>query len=178
MESSLCKWETLRFVLGGKFVFVCGCRVRVGRHWPENSSAQTSRYSVGLRARRDASRPTALGRTPTISAVSGSQEAFRRQPILSRGNELSDRGTSIVKQGICPGTREMVEAAGVEPASETANSRELSCFSQVHLISSHALRTGEDVRATSLIDLIRAAQTEQCKTSLLCDAPYKPVGEA
>ena len=89
-------------------------------------------------------------------------------------------GASFLSRRViyCDFEEEMVEAAGVEPASETANSRELSCFSRVHLISSRALRTGEDVRVTSLIDLIRAAQTEQCRTSLLCDAPYRPVGEA
>jgi len=55
----------------------------------------------------------------------------------------------------------MVEAAGVEPASETTNSRELSCFFQVHLVSPTALRTDEDAPAASLIDLVIAVQTEQ-----------------
>ena len=72
----------------------------------------------------------------------------------------------------------MVEAAGVEPASENANNREHSCFSRIHLVSPHALRTGKDVRGASLIDLVYPAQAVQGRTSLLCDAPYRPVGEA
>ena len=55
----------------------------------------------------------------------------------------------------------MVEAAGVEPASETTNNREHSCFSRVIFVSSSALRTGEDATTTSLISLVRPAQTEQ-----------------
>ena len=55
----------------------------------------------------------------------------------------------------------MVEAAGVEPASETTNNREHSCFSHFIFVSSPALRTGEDATATSLISLVRPAQTEQ-----------------
>ena len=55
----------------------------------------------------------------------------------------------------------LVEAAGVEPASETTVNREHSCFSRFLFVSSPALRTGEDVQATSLINLIRPAQTEQ-----------------
>ncbi len=55
----------------------------------------------------------------------------------------------------------MVEAAGVEPASETTDNRERSCFSRVHLVSSPELRTGEDAPETSLIGLIPSAQTEQ-----------------
>ncbi len=72
----------------------------------------------------------------------------------------------------------MVEAAGVEPASENTTNREISCFSHVHLVSPHALRTGEDARKASLIDLVHPAQAEQGRTSLLCDAPYRPVGKA
>ena len=55
----------------------------------------------------------------------------------------------------------MVEAAGVEPASETTFNRERSCFSAFHFVSSSTLRTGEDTATTSLIDLVRSAQTEQ-----------------
>ena len=55
----------------------------------------------------------------------------------------------------------MVEAAGVEPASETTFDKERSCFSQVHFVSSPALRTGEDAPTTSLIDLVIAVQAEQ-----------------
>jgi len=56
---------------------------------------------------------------------------------------------------------EMVEAAGVEPASETTYNRELSCFFRFLFVSSPALRTDEDAAATSLIDLVIAVQTEQ-----------------
>jgi len=55
----------------------------------------------------------------------------------------------------------MVEAAGVEPASEKTVNRELSCFSRFIFVSSVALRTGEDATPTSLIDLVIAVQTEQ-----------------
>jgi len=55
----------------------------------------------------------------------------------------------------------MVEAAGVEPASETTFNRELSCFSAFLFVSSPTLRTGEDAAATSLIDLVIAVQAEQ-----------------
>ena len=55
----------------------------------------------------------------------------------------------------------MVEAAGVEPASETTFNRERSCFSTFIFISSSTLGTGEDAATTSLIDLARSAQTEQ-----------------
>jgi hypothetical protein len=56
---------------------------------------------------------------------------------------------------------EMVEAAGVEPASEKTSNRELSCFFRIIFVSSPALRTDEDATATSLISLVRPAQTEQ-----------------
>jgi hypothetical protein len=55
----------------------------------------------------------------------------------------------------------VVEAAGVEPASETTFNRELSCFSAFLFVSSVALRTGEDATPTSLIDLVHSAQAEQ-----------------
>ena len=55
----------------------------------------------------------------------------------------------------------MVEAAGVEPASETTVNREHSCFSAFVFVSSSTLRTGEDAATTSLIDLVIAVQTEQ-----------------
>jgi len=72
----------------------------------------------------------------------------------------------------------MVEAAGVEPASEKANNREPSCFSQFIFISSLALRTGKDATATSLIDLVFHRADGAGKTSLLCDVVYRPIGEA
>ncbi len=55
----------------------------------------------------------------------------------------------------------MVEAAGVEPTSETTFNRELSCFSAFIFVSSQTLGTGEDAPTTSLIDLVIAVQTEQ-----------------
>jgi hypothetical protein len=55
----------------------------------------------------------------------------------------------------------MVEAVGVEPTSETTFNREHSCFSAFVFVSSPTLGTGEDAAATSLIDLVRPAQTEQ-----------------
>ncbi len=55
----------------------------------------------------------------------------------------------------------MVEAAGVEPASETTFNRELSCFSTFVFVSSSTLRTGEDAATTSLIGLVPSAQAEQ-----------------
>ena len=55
----------------------------------------------------------------------------------------------------------MVEAVGVEPTSEKTFNRELSCFFQFIFVSSSALRTDEDATTTSLIDLVRPAQTAQ-----------------
>jgi len=55
----------------------------------------------------------------------------------------------------------LVEAAGVEPASEKANNREHSCFFRFIFVSSSTLRTDEDAPTTSLIDLVIAVQTEQ-----------------
>ena len=55
----------------------------------------------------------------------------------------------------------MVEAVGVEPTSETTFNREHSCFSAFIFVSSSTLRTGEDAATTSLINLVRPAQTEQ-----------------
>ena len=55
----------------------------------------------------------------------------------------------------------MVEAVGVEPTSEKTSNRELSCFFRIIFVSSSALRTDEDATTTSLISLIRPAQTEQ-----------------
>ena len=72
----------------------------------------------------------------------------------------------------------MVEAAGVEPASEKTFNRELSCFFRFVFVSSPSLRTDKDATATSLIGLARPAQAEQGRASLLCDDWYPPVGEA
>jgi hypothetical protein len=48
----------------------------------------------------------------------------------------------------------LVEAVGVEPTSENTVNRELSCFSAFIFVSSASLRTGEDAKPTSLIDLV------------------------
>jgi hypothetical protein len=56
---------------------------------------------------------------------------------------------------------ELVEAVGVEPTSEKTFNRELSCFSTFSFVSSPELGTGEETPATSLIDLVLTAQTEQ-----------------
>jgi hypothetical protein len=55
----------------------------------------------------------------------------------------------------------MVEAVGVEPTSERASNREPSCFFRFIFVSSSTLRTDEDAATTSLISLVRPAQTEQ-----------------
>jgi hypothetical protein len=55
----------------------------------------------------------------------------------------------------------LVEAGRIELPSEETNDRELSCFSSFIFFSSASLRTGEDAKPTSLIDLIIAVQTEQ-----------------
>ena len=72
----------------------------------------------------------------------------------------------------------MVEAAGVEPASEKTYNRELSCFSRFAFVSSPPLGTGEDAVATSLIILVHTRADGAGKTSLLCDDGFEPVGEA
>ena len=72
----------------------------------------------------------------------------------------------------------MVEAAGVEPASERASNREPSCFFQFIFVSSSPLRTDKDAATTSLIDLVFHRADGAGKTSLLCDDRYRPVGEA
>ena len=54
----------------------------------------------------------------------------------------------------------MVEAAGVEPASENTVNRELSCFFRFAFVSWRALGTDKDAPTTSLIDLVLGVQTE------------------
>jgi len=56
---------------------------------------------------------------------------------------------------------DMVEAAGVEPASETTSTESVHAFPRSFFISSSTLGTGEDAATTSLIDLACSAQTEQ-----------------
>jgi site-specific DNA recombinase len=55
----------------------------------------------------------------------------------------------------------LVEAVGVEPTSEKTSNREHSCFFQFIFVSSSTLRTDKDAATTSLIGLVRPAQTEQ-----------------
>ena len=55
----------------------------------------------------------------------------------------------------------MVEAAGVEPASEKTFDKELSCFFRFIWFLSSVLRTDKDATMTSLIDLAIPAQAEQ-----------------
>ena len=74
--------------------------------------------------------------------------------------------------------RIMVEAAGVEPASETTSNRERSCFFHVLFVSSPALRTDEDTTATSLIDLTRGVQAEHVEPAYCATLLNAPVGEA
>ena len=64
-------------------------------------------------------------------------------------------------QHFLAGNLGMVEAVGVEPTSEKTSNRELSCFFRIVFVSSSTLRTDEDAATTSLISLVRPAQTEQ-----------------
>ncbi len=54
----------------------------------------------------------------------------------------------------------MVEAAGVEPASEIAVSRESPCCVRFDWVRSATLKNGQDAPETSPIDLASAARTE------------------
>jgi hypothetical protein len=63
--------------------------------------------------------------------------------------------------------RELVEAVGVEPTSETTFNRELSCFSAFIFVSSSSPGTGEETMTTRLIDLVIAVQAEQLLTCYL-----------
>jgi len=56
-----------------------------------------------------------------------------------------------------------VEAAGVEPASEIAVSRESPCCARFDLGSLATLKNGQDAAQTSPIDLALAARTEPLK---------------
>ena len=47
-----------------------------------------------------------------------------------------------------------MEAGRIELPSEETNDREHSCFSTFIFVSSASLRTGEDAKPTSLIDLV------------------------
>ena len=50
---------------------------------------------------------------------------------------------------------------GVEPTSETTNSREHSCFFTFGFVSYPALGTDEEVQGTSPINLIRGVRAER-----------------
>jgi len=68
----------------------------------------------------------------------------------------------------------MVEAAGVEPASETTSNREPSCFFQFYFVSSPELGTDEDTPATSLIGLTRGVQAEHVEPAYCAALRTRP----
>ena len=71
----------------------------------------------------------------------------------------------------------MVEAAGVEPASEIAVSQEGSCFVRFLVFSPHALRT--DKMRRKLVRWSRASNTDrEAHASLLYDVFSQPAGKA
>ena len=71
----------------------------------------------------------------------------------------------------------LVEAAGVEPASEIAVSQESSCFVRFLLFSPHALRT--DKMRMELVRWSRGYNTDREATaSLLYDVRSQPAGKA
>ena len=73
----------------------------------------------------------------------------------------------------------LVEAVGVEPTSETTNSRELSCFFTFDFVSYPALGTDEEAQGTSPIDLILGVRAERvgpaCSASLATSPQAKPM---
>ena len=95
---------------------------------------------------------------------------------VSREFIVNERGQKSRPRSLI--IKDLVEAAGVEPASERASNREPSCFFQFIFVSSSPLRTDEDATTTSLIDLVFHRSDGAGKTSLLCDDRYRPVGEA
>ena len=71
----------------------------------------------------------------------------------------------------------MVEAAGVEPASEIAVSQESSCFVRFLLVSPPQLRT--DKMRRELVRWSRVSNTDRAAhASLLYDVRSQPVGKA
>ena len=72
----------------------------------------------------------------------------------------------------------MVEAAGVEPASETASNRERSCFFQVLFCLVSGAKNGRRYAADQPDRSHSLRPGGTLRASLLCDAPYTPVGEA
>ena len=72
---------------------------------------------------------------------------------------------------------ELVEAAGVEPASEIAVSQESSCFVRFLLDSPPQLRT--DKMRRELVRWSHASNTDRAAhASLLYDVRSQPIGEA
>lgn len=55
----------------------------------------------------------------------------------------------------------MVEAVGVEPTSETTDSREHSCFFTFSFVSYSPLGTDKEAGSTSPIDLILGVRAER-----------------
>src|SRR5580698_494603 len=73
--------------------------------------------------------------------------------------------------------RRLVEAAGVEPASEIAVSQESSCFVRFLLDSPPELRT--DKMRRKLVRWSHASNTDRAAhASLLYDVRSQPIGEA
>ena len=71
----------------------------------------------------------------------------------------------------------MVEAAGVEPASEILVSKETPCVVAFRMVSLRCAQNGQDAHATSPIDLISAGPDIAGRTSLLCDVLPQPAGK-
>ena len=73
----------------------------------------------------------------------------------------------------------MVEAVGVEPTSETTDSRELSCFFRFRFVSYSALGTDKEARSTSPIDLVRGVRAERvgpaCSATSAISPQAKPM---
>jgi len=68
----------------------------------------------------------------------------------------------------------MVEAAGVEPASEIAVGRESPCCVRFDWVRSAALKNGQDALQTSPIDLAAAARTEPLWPAYCMTSAHSP----
>jgi hypothetical protein len=95
----------------------------------------------------------------TTSPRKNHQNTIKKHPFFSKPPYKNTVQSRQKNRGF--GKRKMVEAVGVEPTSERASNRERSCFFQFIFVSSSPLRTDKDAATTSLINLIRPAQTEQ-----------------
>ena len=72
---------------------------------------------------------------------------------------------------------ELVEAAGVEPASEIAVSQESPCSVRFRMFSPLSAQNGQDAPEAS--PMISSYNTDRAATtSLLCDVRSQPVGKA